>query len=324
MYRHINVGLIGTGNHGSRYLNHIINDLSNLFSLKGVCCKTSSKGQQLAQKFSTQFFPDFSELIAHPAIEAVISVTPPHLNKNIAKCCLAHGKKLLLEKPLSTDLAEAQYIVDSFKSANLELTIGQTLRFNPVIKTLKNEFSRIGTPYAFSATHRLEPSTIPWLEDPAQAGAGVIFHTAVHMFDALRYITGLEVKRVHASSFKIHNANLEDLFTAKIEMDNGFVGIVESSKITPARSARYEFTGSSGQLQGDQIHGFVQFVKGMNREDIFRSEPEPAILYMLHEWFLFLSGGGNNPVSAEDGLAAVKICDACRNSSLTQQWVAIL
>jgi predicted dehydrogenase len=323
MHRPINVGLIGTGNHGSRYANHICHDLKDQFSLKGICCKSISKGHLLARKFNTQFFPDFLDLIAHPTIEAVISVTPPYLNKIIADSCLAHNKKLLLEKPLSTDLADARHIVESFKRTNLELTIGQTLRYNPVVNVLKNEFKQIGTPYVFSATHRLEPSSIPWLEDPAQAGAGVIFHTAVHVFDALRYITGLEVRRVHASSYKVHNPNLEDLFTAKIEMDNGFVGIVESSKITPARSARYEFAGSAGQLQGDQIHGFVQLIKGMNVEEIFRAAPGPAVLYLLKEWFHYLSGNTSNPIPGEDGLAAVKICDACRESSACQQWVSV-
>ena len=323
MDRKINVGLIGAGIHGSRYANHIINDLNDLFSLKGICCKTPSKGHQLAETFKTHFFPDYSELIAHPDIEAVISVTPPHLNKIIADSCLTHNKKLLLEKPLSTDLTEARHIVTSFKRANLGLTIGQTLRFNPVIKTLKDEFWRIGTPYVFSATFRLEPSTISWLDYPAVAGAGVIFHIAVHLFDALRYITGQEVKQVHASSFKVHTSNLEDLFTAKIEMDNGVVGIVESSRVTQARSARYEFAGSSGQLHGDQVHGFVEFVKGIAIEELYRSTPEPAILYLLKDWFLFLSGKKDNPVPGEDGLAAVKICDACRTSSLNKQWVPV-
>nr|MBF0220902.1 Gfo/Idh/MocA family oxidoreductase [Desulfobulbaceae bacterium] len=319
----INVGVIGTGNHGSRYVKHIVNDLKKQFYLQGISRSSSDKGIAQAREFNTEFFPNFTELIASPTIDAVISVTPPYLNKQIADTCLSHNKKLLLEKPLATTMEDAQHIVDTFKESKLALTIGQTLRYNNVIQTLKKEFVRIGVPHAFSATHRLEPSSIPWLTDPKQAGAGVIFHTAVHLFDALRYITGLEVKRVHASSFKLYNPNLEDLVTAQIEMDNGMVGIIESSKVTPARSARYEFTGSLGQLQGDQIHGFVQFLRGMGTTEIYRGPSSPAILPLLRDWHLFLTGKGDNPISGEDGLAAVKICDACRKSAKLQQWVTM-
>lgn len=323
MNNKINVGIIGTGKHGSRYAKHLINDLNNRFNLKGISRSSSDKGLAQSKEFNTEFFPNFTDLIASPKIDAVIAVTPPYLNKRIANTCLTHNKKLLIEKPLATNVEDAQHIVNSFKKAGLALTVGQTLRYNTVIQTLKNEFSQIGTPHAFSATHRLEPSKINWLSDPKQAGAGVIFHTAVHLFDALRYITGLEVNRVHASAFKIYNPNLEDLFTAQIEMDNGFIGIVESSKVTPARSARYEFTGSSGQLQGDQIHGFVEFIKGMEIANIRQTPSPPALLPLLKDWHLFLSGKRDNPIPGDDGLAAVRICNACRESAILQQWVAV-
>ena len=191
------------------------------------------------------------------------------------------------------------------------------------MQKLRQEIASIGTLYSFSANQRLEPSTLAWHEDLALAGAGVSFHTAVHVFDAIRFITGLEVQRVMAVVRRQHNAVLEDLLAVLVEMEQNVVGTIDCSKVGHARSGRYEFVGYEGQLHGDQVHNSIEFIHGAEMKDLDIGGPKNTIISLLQDWHKFLAGEGNNPITAEDGLASVRLCEACLESSRGGGWVAV-
>jgi len=317
------IGLIGTGKHGSRYAAHLLSDFADRAHLTAISRQSAEAGATQARDWDASFYPDWRDLVADPGTDAVISVTTPNLNPQIAAACLRHKKPLLIEKPLATTPTAARTMVQEFQTAGLPLTVAQTLRYNPVIIGLRHALPTIGRPHAFAATHHLEPSTLPWLADPAKAGGGVIFHTAVHIFDALRFITGQEVVRVRASSFQIHNPRLEDLFSAQIEMSDGLVGIVLAGKVGLARAGRYEFTGDTGLLQGDQVHGILEQVQGMTITTIAHEPLCPSIRPLLADWLTFLEGGSGNPIPGYEGLAAVMVCEAARRSAACGEWVNV-
>lgn len=321
--RQWHIGIIGTGRHGSRYANHLTRDLAQMAKLTAISRLSTDLGQEQARAWETHFHADWRQLIADPAVEAVISVTTPNLNPAIAAACIAQRKPLLMEKPLTVDAPAAQEMVAAFSEARLGLTVGQTLRYNPIIRGLRQQLAAAGTLRAFSATHHLEPSTIPWLTDPETAGGGVIFHTAVHLFDALRFITGREFIRVRATSDRIHNPRLEDLFSAQVEMSGGLTGLVMAGKVGMARTGRYEFLGEAGMVQGDQVHGLLELVRGMRVTPLPHGPQGPAILPLLRDWLAFLNGQGENPIPGAEGLAAVMVCEACRQSAASGGWVRL-
>ncbi len=315
------IGIIGTGKHGSRYARHILRDIDGL-ELAAVC-RRSNEGHVQAQEWGVRYYKNWQDLIEDSQVDAVIAVTPPVLNLDIARHCAAAGKPLLLEKPLSVDVVAGEEIVALFDKASLPLTIGQTLRYNTVIQGLRDNFYRVGRFLGFSASHRLEPSTLGWLEDPAVAGGGVILHTAVHMFDALRFITGHEVVRVRASSFHIHNPGVEDLFTAQLEMENNVAGTVDACKIGKARTGRYEFIGINGELHADQIHGRMDYLSGAALQPLDHNPLSGTIIPLLVDWYAFLRGEADNPISGEEGLTALRVCAACQQSAGSGNWVDV-
>lgn len=317
----IKVGIIGIGRHGSRYALHIIHDISGL-KLTAIC-RRSTEGQKQAEKWNVRWHGDWRDLISNPEVDAVIAVTPPYINLAIAESCVIERKPILIEKPLAVNQSESSRILDMFRSAHVPLTVGHILRFNSTIKALRKELYRVGTVFLFSAHHRLEKLQQDWLDNPDMSGGGVMLHNAVHLFDALRFITGREVVRIRSSMFRRHTSNLEDLFTAQVEMEGGLVGIVDSGNVSESRSGRYEFIGSEGQLQGDHVQGFIEFIQGTKIERLPMDKPWPTIIPLLTRWRDYLQGKGPNPVTGEDGLAAVRICDACRQSALEDTWVTV-
>ncbi len=315
------VGIIGTGRHGSRYANHLVHDIAGL-ELTAVSRRQPSGAEQAALWHCT-WYRHWPELVADRQVEAVIAVVPPALNLAIAQQCARQGKPLLIEKPLAISGAVAAEIVALYSRHHLPLTVGQTLRYNGVIRGLREQLPSLGTLYSFAASQRLEPSTIAWHEDPEQAGAGVSFHTAVHVFDALRFMTGLEVRRVTALCRQRSGTALEDLLAVLVEMDGGVVGTLDCSKVGRARSGRFEFVGREGQLQGDQIFNTLERIRATEVTRLDPGEPVRTLVPFLRDWRDFLAGRAANPIPGEDGLAAVRICEACLKSSRSGQWTAV-
>ncbi|MBV5317090.1 MAG: Gfo/Idh/MocA family oxidoreductase [Desulfobulbaceae bacterium] len=315
------VGVIGTGKHGSRYARHIVNDVEGL-ELAAVS-RRSEEGQKQAEAWSCRWYGDWRQLVEAPEVECVVAAMPPVFNREIAAACVAAGKPLLLEKPMAVSVTEAAAINQSFCQQALPLTIGQTLRYNRVVRALRDQLASIGALQSFAVNLRLEPAMLDWLDDPALAGAGVSFHTAVHVFDALRFITGREIIRVMARVRCFRSAHLEDILLVLVELDNGAIGTVDCSKISPARSGRFEFVGETGQLHGDQVHHFCERIRGMERVSLDLEPPVSAIVPLLVDWLGWLRGTQANPVSGEEGLAAVRISEACLRSAAAGRWVEV-
>ena len=316
--RHWQVGVIGAGKHGSRYARHLAQDVPGL-KLVAVS-RRSEAGKAQAEQWSCRWHADWRNLVADPEVECIVAALPPALNGEVAAACANAGKPLLLEKPMAISVAEADAIQACFAQQGVALTIGQTLRYNRVIRMLRERVADLGPLYSFTANQRLEPTTLDWLDDPALAGAGVSFHSAVHVFDALRFITGREIVRVTARVRCLHSARLEDHLVALVEMDNGAVGTVDCSKIGPARSGRFEFIGAKGQLHGDQVHHFGEMISGVHRELLDPGEPVSTIVPLLREWLEFFRGKQANPIPAAEGLAAVRVCEACLRSAAEGGW----
>ncbi len=317
----IKVGIIGTGKHGSRYANHICNDVDSLDL--AALSRRSVKGAEQAKTWGTVWYSDWQKLVNDDNVEAVISVVPPVLNLAIARECARVGKPLLLEKPLAINGREAHDIAQVMASRKCPLTVGQTLRYNPVIKSLKSDIRNMGELYSIHVNQRLEPSSLDWHDQKEVAGAGVLIHTAVHIFDALSYITGLRVKRVMAASYMYHNSNLEDLVTLLFEMEGGIAGTVDISKVGNGRSGRYEFVCEKGHLYGDQVHGFLEKVTNNKKEHMMDFEATATIHDLLKDWSDFLQGKIKNPITGSDGHYAVEVCDACLLSAESNSWVDV-
>ncbi len=317
----LKIGIIGTGKHGSRYANHVVNDIDSM-ELVAISRRSEERLAQ-AELWQTQSFEDWHDLVHDSRVDAVISVVPPALNLTIAKECSVAGKPLLMEKPLAIDRAEATEIVDLMKRNNCKLTVAQTLRYNPVIEMLKQELPSMGRIHSIHANQRIEPSSLGWHDIPDIAGAGVLIHTAVHVFDALHYITGKKITRVFASSYTHHNRVLEDLVTLLFEMEGDIAGSIDVSKVGQGRSGRFEFICSEGQLQGEQIYGRLQKIRNATIKAHHEVAPKPTIIPLLEDWGQYLRGEGENPITGDDGRYALSVCSSCLLSAKKQEWVDV-
>ena len=94
------VGVIGTGKHGSRYAQHIVYDVEGL-ELAAIS-RRSAEGRVQAQAWRCQYYADWREMVADPAVDCLVSALPPILNCEVAAACTAARSKLRLPLDFST------------------------------------------------------------------------------------------------------------------------------------------------------------------------------------------------------------------------------
>ena len=173
----LGIGLIGLGKHGSRYVRHIVEDLTDA-ALVAVCRRNRPEGEKLAAAYRCTFHDDYRDLVANPGVDAVVVAVPPILHPAIVEAACRAGKPLLIEKPLATSLPAAQRIASLVSASRVRAMVAHTLRFNRTVQTVQAHVPEIGPLHALYLSQRFEPSPLDWLDRRAAALCSIPASTA--------------------------------------------------------------------------------------------------------------------------------------------------
>ncbi|MCC6848119.1 MAG: Gfo/Idh/MocA family oxidoreductase [Deltaproteobacteria bacterium] len=305
----IGVGIIGTGKHGARYLRHVA-DVPQL-RVTALCRRDRAAGERQAAAVGARFHADPAALVADSAVEVVVLVVPPTLNVRLATAAARAGKALLVEKPLAPTVAGCRVIAEEVARAGVTAMVAHTLRFNAVVRALREALPSIGPLHAVALTQRFEPSELGWLDRVAESGGGIVLHTGVHGFDALRFLTGREATRVSASASRVATRDTEDNFAATIELEGGVLAQVAGSRATLGRGGAIEIAGREGQLVGDHVHGIAARLVGATRRELGVGAAVMTVEAALAEMAEALGQRRAPAITLADGAKAVAIADAC-------------
>ncbi len=192
--------------------------------------------------------------------------------------------------------------------------VAHTLRFNAVVGALRDALPAIGPIHAAVLSQRFEPSTLPWLDRRVEAGGGIVLHTGVHSFDALRFLTRREAFRVRAAAGQVTTADTEDNFAAIIELDGGILAQVAGSRATAGRCGAIELVGRDGQLVGDHVHGIAARLVGTARTPLAVGAPVMTVAATLAEFAAAMIDRRPPCITLADGAKSVAIAEACYRS----------
>ena len=261
--------------------------------------------------------------------DAVVVVTPPQTHLDVASRALAAGKAVLVEKPLAGTLSDARAIVEAAEQAGQILVVSQNYRYRPPMVTLKAAIERgdIGSIDAISGDCQedmrlfYEATNFRYLmEHP------YIIDMTIHHWDLLRYLTGQDVKHVHAQSWRVPDSPYQHdpACAILLVMEDGTPVHYEGSGATYRRrtswSSWWEFIGEQGRLWTDggvdEPHADIVHRRmfGQN-EEILPYEPS-APLDTIGSLRAFVTAVRGGPVPAHNGrdnlqsLAVVMACVA--------------
>lgn len=113
------LGIIGLGNMGKNHL-RVLYELKIPF----VACDSDETKENLAKIYNCKFYTNYKEMLKHEKLDGVIIATPTEMHAEIALECIKEGINVLIEKPITQDIKEAQEIVNLAKEKKLLQWLG--------------------------------------------------------------------------------------------------------------------------------------------------------------------------------------------------------
>ncbi len=319
----VRLGVIGAGTHGARYLRHAARDVPGLRPV-ALCRRDEAAGRALAAELGCRYERDPAALIAAADVDAVLVCTPPSSHFALASAVREAGKALLLEKPMTGTLAEARRLVEiDDLAAGPRLIVAQTLRWNPVIRRVRELWPQLGEVRHVRLAQRLEPTDLEWQRDPAVTVGGSVLLTGVHLFDTVRYVTGREFAQIDARQERFLNPAVEDFYLARARLDDGTYVSLEVSKFGRARACLLEAVGTEGQLLADYQFGGIRLIRGREVRDIAADASAPTLPEVLKCLRDTACGDAVSPVTAREGVRTMELVEASYRSNMHQEAVVI-
>lgn len=129
----LRVGVIGVGRMGERHC-RVYSTLRNAH-LVGVCDASVTRGNHVAQQYEVPFYANLDEMLER--VDAVTIATPTPQHFDLAVQCLKQGVHVLLEKPITETIEQAEKLTQAAEASGRVLQVGHIERFNPTYIELK-------------------------------------------------------------------------------------------------------------------------------------------------------------------------------------------
>ena len=212
----IKVGIVGVGHLGEIHLKLILSSIN--FDLIGFYETNQEKSDLISKKYQVKSFKSLEDLSEN--IQAVIISTPTIHHHEIATFFLKNNIHVFIEKPITTNVKEANELVQLAKDNNLVGQVGHVERFNGAFTEVENLLNPM-----FIEAHRLS-------NYPARGtDVSVILDLMIHDIDIILSIVKSKVSNVSANGTKIISSS-PDIANARIEFENGCVANLTASRIS--------------------------------------------------------------------------------------------
>ena len=216
--------------------------------LVGVVDLDGSHAKEIAKRYRTQ--PFFRDTDLFQKVQAVSIAVPTPFHYPIAKECFSQGIDVLLEKPISSTLEEADELISLAESKGLILQVGHLERFNGALSSLEG---RVQHP-RFIESHRLGPFS------GRGADVDVVLDLMVHDLDILLSLVNAKVKQIQAIGIPILT-HTPDIANARIEFENGCAANLTASRVSDEKIRKTRIFQSDGILSIDYLLQKLSFSK---------------------------------------------------------------
>lgn len=314
------VGVVGVGALGRHHARHLaaFGDVR----LVGVCDINAPRAVEVAAEMRTQAYSDLDALLDR--VEAVTVAVPTPAHAEVGLQALGRGVPVLMEKPLTTTLDEADALIRRARRRGIQLQVGHIERYNRAV--------RAAEPYLDGPRYIESQRLAPF--QPRGTDVAVVLDLMIHDLDLVLHLTGgSEATEVRASGLSVLSTHL-DIANARVEFGNGAVASATASRVSRERVRRLRLFQPNGYLSLDLAAGGGEFMRvrsgwrpGTGRaltdvvERLVLEAPEAdALALELHSFVNAVRGAQDVVVRGEQGRAALalalRVADSVRTSPL--------
>ena len=242
----IRVGVVGVGYLGQFHAEKYAK--MEGVELVGVVDAVPSRAKEIARRTHTQPFFHHSELLKRA--QAVSIAVPTPLHHTIAKDFFLQGIDVLLEKPISRTLEEADELIGLAESKGLILQVGHLERFSGALTALEG---MVQNPLLIES-HRLGPFT------GRGADVNVVLDLMIHDIDIVLDLVNSKPKQFQAVGIPVITRHI-DIANAWIEFENGCTANLTASRVSKEKARRTRIFQPDGILSIDYVSQKVSLSK---------------------------------------------------------------
>ena len=222
--------------------------------LVGVVDKNQAQAEAIAGKVGTRAFIHYADLFGR--VDAVSIAVPTPLHFEIGKSFLEHGIDVLIEKPITTTVEEADELIEIAEKKNLVLQVGQLERFNPAVAAVQH----IVDHPIFIESNRLG------IYKERGTDVSVVLDLMIHDIDIILNFVRSKIKYSHAMGASVVSGNI-DIANAHIEFENGAVANVTASRISNKNERKIRLFQRNGYISVDFANRSIIHVRPGNEDN---------------------------------------------------------
>ncbi len=309
----LKVGVIGAGRMGQRHC-RVYSNLRRA-ELAGIYDAAPQVGRQAAEQYGAPFYGCLEELLAQ--VDAVSLAAPTPLHFELAMHCLEQGVHVLVEKPITETVAQAEKLTRAAEASGLVVCVGHIERFNPAYLELKNVLE--GLTVLAVNVRRLSPYA------SSNHDVDVILDLMIHDIDITLDLLGREPTMVSATGLGVFG-RAADHAVAQLGYPAGPLATLTASRVTEEKIRAIEVIAWEAYLEADLLNRSIAVHRGTSGEYLnhsqrgvkYRQESvverihvpifEPLFLELQH--FVECILDGKPPmVPTRDGLRALRLAE---------------
>lgn len=331
----INVGVIGAGRIGKLHTENLVKEFPHV-KVSAIADVYADRIKDWVEAQGIQnIYSDYHDILKNPEIDAVLICSPTNTHSAITIEAAQAGKHIFCEKPIDYDLSRIHAALDAVEKAGVAFQVGFNRRFDHNFKAVRELIGqgKIGDPQIVKVTSRdPNPPSIEYVK----VSGGLFLDMMIHDFDMVRYLSGSEVDEVYASGAvlidpAIGEAGDIDTAVVTLKFKNGALGVIDNSrKAAYGYDQRVEVFGSKGcvTVENDKDNSTQlsteENVVSLKPKYFFLERYKESFIEELKQFFDAVNSNGKTPVGGIDGLNAVKIALAAKESLSQRKPIKVI
>ncbi|HTL96162.1 MAG TPA: Gfo/Idh/MocA family oxidoreductase [Gemmatimonadaceae bacterium] len=240
------VGVIGAGSLGYHHV-RLLRDMPNV-AFAGFYDIDATRAATVQSDLGATAAPSLTALLDR--VDAVTVVVPTSAHHAVAKQALSRGVHVLIEKPITTTLDEADDLLAIARATKALVQTGHVERFNRAIRAA---LPHIAEP-RFVESNRLAPF------NPRGSDVAVVLDLMIHDIDLVRTLVGGHVTELAAAGVPVLTPSV-DIANARLGFDSGAVANITASRVSRDRFRKLRIFQRSGYLSLDLAQGTGEFYR---------------------------------------------------------------
>lgn len=338
MNKPVGVGLIGCGGISRAHMNDYYKSNREEARLVAVAEINPDLRARYERDFGIgRVYETVEQLLADPEVDAVDICTPPSTHASLIEAAARAGKHVLCEKPLASDLAEAERAVAFVEQSGIVLGVMQNYRFRPEYAEARyNIANRLGVPFFATMEGFFHWSGGGYR---TQAERMLIIEQAYHYIDLLRFLFDDDVVRVYAAAGRPETSQAagETWASLTLHFSRGAVGNIVASGESYGFTANWggsavvQCTGGTMEINRKALFSINMYMLGGGGhiplhtypKELYSMNTNAPFTKPLEAFFTALAEGRKPPVSGRDNLNTLATALSCYESIASRQAVDV-